>query len=82
MAGDFIPDPDSTSSPITDELPSTSVPTSDLLRSLTPRQGDRLLTHLDDRLLSLERDERKQGVSYSSSSTSSPPPPHDLDNDG
>jgi hypothetical protein len=32
----------------------------DVLLTLTPRQETRLCAHLDDRLLGLERDERKQ----------------------
>lgn len=35
---------------------------SNVLLALTPRQETRLCAHLDDRLLGLERDERKQYV--------------------
>jgi hypothetical protein len=46
------------------QKPSGSSPGQAVLHSLTPKQEARLCAHLDDRLLGLERDERKQSVAY------------------
>ncbi len=60
MSGGYVPDYNYHPPP-QDLKPTSIAPVSPLL-SLTPRQEDRLHLHLDDRLLSLERDERKQCV--------------------
>ena len=60
MSGGFLPPSpphSSSSTPISGH--STPTPASRALLSLTQQQERRLWTHIDDRLLSLERDERK-----------------------
>ena len=60
-AGGFVPPGSNigTSSSPTDIRPSDNVASTEVLLSLTPRQETRLRAHLDERLLNLERDERK-----------------------
>ena len=61
MSGGFIPVP---SQVARSQSPRpTTVSSLSPLLSLSSRQEDRLRLHLDDRILSLERDERKQSVS-------------------
>ena len=69
MSGGFIFDP--SVAPRHDSQTSTSVLPSNILLSLTPRQEGKLRTHLDNRLLSLERDARKQSVIRASLGTTS-----------
>lgn len=61
MAGGFIPEADSSASNAA-RIPAPTRKACQPLLALTPKQETRLCAHLDDRLLGLERDERKQCV--------------------
>ena len=66
MSGGFIPPPPDASNSSNRPLnPSSNESNNTPLSSLTPRQESRLRQHLDERLIQLERDERKQYVTVS-----------------